>query len=152
MADQKEPFVPRGDRPEVKINADAPIRDLTVRDLGAILGEHAILIAKRFKDLKHEKWEHPKIEKIEKWEHPKWEKHEKWEHPKIEKLEKWENIKREKLEKIEIDVFHKEPDSIPDPTTGLGPDPITQLVAAVSRLEEHVKSLDAQVQELRQKK
>lgn len=148
MADEKEPFVPRGDRPEVKINADAPIRDLTVRDLGAILGEHATLTLKRFKDLKHEKWEHPKWEKFEKWEHPKWEKHEKF-----EKWEKWEQIKREKIEKIEIDVFHKEvPEGPPDPTGGFGPDPIERLVSAVSRLEEHVKKLDAQVQELRQKK
>lgn len=147
MASDNEPFVSKGDRPEVNIKPEQKIAELSVRDLGTLLGEHATLTIKRWKELKHEKWEHPKIEKLEKWEHPKWEKFEKF-----EKLEKWENIKREKIEKIEIDVFQKEPPEIgPDPTGGLGPDPIERLVAAVSKLEEHVAKLDAQVAELKGK-
>lgn len=158
MANEKEPFVAKGDRPEVNIKPEQKIAELSVRDLGVLLGEHATLTLKRWKDLKLEKWEHPKLEKLEKWEHPKWEKQEKWEHPKwekpekFEKIEKLEHLKREKHEKIEIDVFQKnEPEIGPDPTGGLGPDPIERLVAAVSKLEEHVARLDAQVAELKAK-
>lgn len=147
MANEKEPFVSKGDRPEVNIKPDQRIAELSVRDLGALLGESAKLTLKRWKELKQEKWENPKIEKLEKWEHPKWEKIEKF-----EKLEKFENIKREKIEKIEIDIFEKEQfETGPDPTGGLGPDPIERLVAAVSKLEEHVTRLDAQVAELKGK-
>jgi hypothetical protein len=151
MANEKEPFVSQADRPEVALRPDARIAELTVRDLGALLGEHATLTLKRWKDLKHEKWEHPKFEKIEKWEHPKFEKIEKWEHPKIEKIEKWENLKHEKNEKIEIDIFRKDVvEQGPDPTGPIGdPNPIERLVNAVSRLEEHVAKLDAQIAELR---
>src|SRR5262245_32805287 len=159
MANEKEPFVSKGDRPEVAIKPDQKIAELSVRDLGTLLGEHATLTVKRWKDLKNEKWEHPKLEKLEKWEHPKWEKfekfekHEKIEKPeKLEKFEKIENIKHEKNEKLEIDIFQKEPPDIgPDPTGGLGPDPIERLVAAVSRLEDHVAKLDAQIAEIKGK-
>ena len=148
MANEKEPFVSQTDRPEVSIKPDARITELTVRDLGTLLGEHATLTVKRWKELKLEKWEHPKFEKFEKWEHPKFEKLEKF-----EKFEKWENIKHEKNEKLEIDIFRKHvPDLPPDPTGPIGdPNPIDKLVAAVSRLEEHVTKLDAQIAELRSK-
>lgn len=154
MANEKEPFVSQGDRPEVSLKPDAPISELTVRDLGALLGEQAKISVKHFKDIKLEKWEHPKHEKFEKFE-----KHEKWEHPKLEKhekfekLEKWENIKHEKNEKLEIDILQKlVPEGLPDPTGPIGdPGPIDKLVSAVSSLEEHVKQLDAQVKEIRGK-
>ena len=40
MADEsrKEPFVPQGDRPEVKLKPDTPLSELRVRDLAAIIG------------------------------------------------------------------------------------------------------------------
>jgi len=147
MADEKQPFVSGGDRPEVSLKPEARIVDLTVRDLGLLLGEHAKLSLKRWKDLKFEKWEHPKLEKFEKWEHPKFEKVEKF-----EKNEKWENIKREKNEKFEIDIFRKEvPEGLPDPTGPIGgdPGPIDALVKAVSTLQAQVGELDAQIKELR---
>jgi hypothetical protein len=159
MANEKEPFVSQGDRPEVSLKPESLISELTVRDLGALLGEHAKISIKHWKDIKLEKWEHPKLEKHEKWEHPKFEKHEKfekqekWEHPKHEKLEKWENIKHEKNEKLEIDIFQKRDfEGPPDPTGPIGdPGPIDRLVTAVSSLEEHVKQLDAQIKEIRGK-
>jgi hypothetical protein len=147
MANEKEPFVSKGDRPEVNIKPDQRIAELSVRDLGALLGEHATLILKRWKEFKQEKWEHPKIEKIEKWEHPKWEKIEKF-----EKYEKIEQIKREKNEKIEIDIYQiPQFEPRPDPTGPIGPDPIQQLVATVSKLGERVAALDAAVAELKGK-
>ncbi len=154
MANEKEPFVSQGDRPEVSLKPESLISELTVRDLGALLGEHAKISIKHWKDIKIEKWEHPKLEK-----HEKFEKHEKWEHPKFEKhekfekLEKWENIKHEKNEKLEIDIFQKRDfEGPPDPTGPIGdPGPIDRLVTAVSSLEEHVKQLDAQIKEIRGK-
>jgi hypothetical protein len=149
MADQKEPFVGQGDRPEVSLKPDAPISGLTVRDLGALLGEAAKVSLKYLKDVKYEKFE-----KVEKWEHPKYEKFEKWEHPKFEKVEKWEQIKYEKNEKLEIDIFRKvDPEGPPDPTRpGGDPDPIDRLISVVSRLEERVKHLENQVKEIGQTK
>ena len=34
----KQPFISKGDRPEVKISLDTPLSDLRVRELSAILG------------------------------------------------------------------------------------------------------------------
>jgi hypothetical protein len=148
MENPKEPFVGKSDRPEVTIKADTPISNLTVRDLGTLLHENTTVALKRFKELKNEKWEHPKIEKFEKYEHPKWEKFEKF-----EKHEKWENIKHEKLEKLEIDVLQKTvPDVIPDPRGAPGdPNPIEKLVAAVSQLEEQVGKLQGQIDQIKAK-
>ena len=36
--ESKERFVPKGDRPEVRINLNTPLGELRVRELGAILG------------------------------------------------------------------------------------------------------------------
>jgi len=127
MADQKEPFVGQGDRPEVSLKPDAPISGLTVRDLGALLGEAAKVSLKYLKDVKYEKFE---------------------------KVEKWEQIKYEKNEKLEIDIFRKvDPEGPPDPTRpGGDPDPIDRLISVVSRLEERVKHLENQVKEIGQTK
>lgn len=80
MDESKQAFVPPEDRPEVKLDPNAPISELRVRDLSAILGQ-AVLKKfdikepfKEFKDHKLEKFEIKefKFEKLEKLEHEKW--------------------------------------------------------------------------------
>jgi len=80
MDESKQAFVPPEDRPEVKLDPNAPISELRVRDLSAILGQ-AVLKKfdikepfKEFKDHKLEKFEIKefKLEKFEKLEHEKW--------------------------------------------------------------------------------
>src|SRR3954469_25778955 len=109
----KEPFVAAEDRPEVRINLDTPITDLSVRDLSAILGFMAgknpnfevgktpikDFFDKDFPEVAKDWLKEIKPEKIEKPEKPeKLEKNEK--HEKNEKLEKRE-IKEVKAEKLE---------------------------------------------------
>ncbi len=153
----KQPFVPERDRPEVKLKPDAPISELRVRDLAAILGAFAAKTpfevgktslkdffdkpfpeeAKDFiKEIKPEKLEKSEIKEY------KGEKHEKFE--KREKLEKPE-IKEAKNEKLEQEpVF--------DPGRPIGPDPrIDHLIQAVSGLATQVGQLANQVDELRKK-
>jgi len=162
-AGPKQPFVPKEDRPEVKISLDTPLNELHVRELGAILGFLATKdpnfevgktslkdffdkdfpeVAKDWiKDSKSEKVEKPeKPEKIEKNE--KFEKDEK--HEKIEKREKSE-FKDLKAEKIERDgVF--------EPTGPLEGDPLVQqVIQAVAGLTRQVSELANQVEALRKK-
>jgi hypothetical protein len=66
MDESKQAFVPPEDRPEVKLDPNAPISELRVRDLSAILGQ-AVLKKFEIKEFKFEK-----IEKFEKLEHEKW--------------------------------------------------------------------------------
>jgi hypothetical protein len=159
----KEPFVPKEDRPEVRIKPDSPIGELRVRDLAAILG--AVIgggggktpfevgktdlkdffdkdfpeVAKDFlKEVKSEKFEKPEIKEVKEIK----DKPEKFE--KREKLEKPENkeLKFEKFEHGEVPVATERP----------GPDPrIDQLIAAVSGLTRHVGALANQVEELKKK-
>jgi hypothetical protein len=119
--EHREPFVSQGDRPEVRLDPEAPLSELRVRDLAAILGPMAgknpnfevgktglkdffdkpspDVVKDPFKEGKSEKFE--KSEKLEKNE--KNEKNEKIEKPeKNEKFEKSEkNEKNEKIEKPE---------------------------------------------------
>src|SRR3954451_4057666 len=157
----KEPFVAAEDRPEVRINLDTPITDLSVRDLSAILGfmtgknpnfevgktpikdffdKHFPEVAKDWlKEIKPEKIEKPeKPEKVEKNEKP--EKDEK--HEKHEKLEKRE-IKEVKAEKLEHDgVF--DPTAVPDPR-------IEHIIQAVAGLAAQVEKLTNQLNELQKR-
>ncbi len=153
-ATPRQPFVPKEDRPEVKISLDTPVKDLRVRELSAILGYFAEkdpnfevgktpikdffdkdfpeVIKDWVKDTKGEKLEKPeKLEKNEKLE-------------KVEKYEKSEfkEIKNEKLEREP--VF--DPGRIP------GPDPrMEQVIVAVAGLTKQVSHLANQVEELRKK-
>jgi hypothetical protein len=43
MAETKEPFISQSDRPDVKIDPDKRVGELTVRDLRTILGDVAVL-------------------------------------------------------------------------------------------------------------
>jgi hypothetical protein len=168
--ESKEPFVSAEDRPEVQINLDTPLTELTVRDLSAVLGFVAgknpnfevgktslkDFFDKDFPEVAKDWLKEIKIEKVEKPEKPeKFEKNEKLE--KQEKLEKKENEKHEKneklekretkdlkLEKIETDGVFEE--RIP------GPDPrMDQIVAAVAGLTKQVGQLADQVKELRER-
>src|SRR5262245_34984271 len=122
---EKEPFVPRSDRPDLPAPPapDQRIVDLQVRDLDVLLQHDFVRksLALELKHLKFEKWEHPKWEKIEKWEHPKWEKIEKWEHEPVQT------------------GFEPGPDPGPiDPR-------IDQLIAAVTSLTKEVEAIKARL-------
>jgi hypothetical protein len=161
----KEPFVPKEDRPEVKISLDTPLSELRVRELGTILG---FMVGKNpnfevgktplkdffdkdfpevakdwLKDIKIEKIEKPeKPEKLEKYEKPEKDKHEKPE--KHEKFEKHE-VKELKVEKLERDAVF-------EPTFPPGPDPtINQVIQVLSGLTKQVSQLANQVEELSKK-
>jgi hypothetical protein len=58
MAKPKEPFIGQGDRPDVKIDPDKSVSDLTVRDLQSILGvsDRIIIKDKKDKDLDKYSW------------------------------------------------------------------------------------------------
>jgi hypothetical protein len=151
----REPFVSQGDRPEVRLDPDAPLSELRVRDLAAILGPMAGKnpnfevgktplkdffdkpspeVAKDFlKEIKFEKFEKPeKREKFEKNE-------------KIEKPEKSE-IKEAKFEKFETG------ESVFDPGTLPGPDPrLDQVIQAVTGMNNQVSQLADQVAELQRR-
>jgi hypothetical protein len=151
----REPFVSQGDRPEVRLDPDAPLSELRVRDLAAILGPMASknpnfevgkgplkdFFDKPSPEVAKDFLKEIKIEKIEKPEKPeKFEKNEKFEKP--EKSE----IKEAKFEKIEIDgtVF--------DPARQPGPDPrLDQVIQAVTGMSNQVSQLTDQVAELQRR-
>jgi hypothetical protein len=144
----KEPFVPREDRPAVRISLDTPLSELRVRELSAILGFMAAknpnfevgktplkdFFDKDFPEVAKDWLKEIKIEKIEKPEKPeKFEKNEKFEKP--EKIEK--------IEAAEVAV---------DPRHVIGPDPrMEQIIQAVAGLTKQVARLANQVEELRKK-
>ena len=132
--ERREPFVSQGDRPEVRLDPDAPLSELRVRDLAAILGPMAgknpnfevgktplkDFFDKPFSEETKDFIKEIKIEKVEKPE--KVEKNEKF--GKFEKIEKREikGVKHEKLEIAEGGV---------DPTALPGPDPrLDQVIQA----------------------
>ena len=160
--ESKEPFVPKGDRPEVRINLNTPLGELRVRELGAILGFMAgknpnfevgktslkDFFDKDFPEVAKDWLKEAKTEKLEKPEKPeKFEKNEKLEkNEKQEKNEKHEKreLKEIKVEKLEIDgVFEQ---------GSVGPDPrLEQVIQAVGGLTKQVSILANQVEELRKK-
>jgi hypothetical protein len=133
MDEQKQAFVPPEDRPEVKLDPNAPISELRVRDLSAILGQ-AVLKKfdikepfKEFKDHKLEKFEikefkFEKIEKFEKLEHEKWWPDKHFEPPKF-----------------------NEGGPVIDPTIG---DTLGKLVQSVSGLTAQVDAIGKRVEAL----
>ena len=161
--ESKQPFVSKGDRPEVRINLDTPLNQLRVRELSAILGFLAgknpnfevgktslkDFFDKPFPEVAKDWLKELKIEKIEKPEKPeKFEKNEKFEKP--EKFEK--NEKFEKPEVKEVKVEKLENDGVFDPGRLVGPDPrMEQVIQAVTGLTRQVGQLANQVEELRKK-
>ena len=159
--EQREPFVSEGDRPEVRLDPDAPLSELRVRDLAAILGPAAgknpnfevgktglkDFFDKPFPEVAKDWNKELKIEKVEKPEKPeKFEKREKFEkNEKIEKPEKSE-IKEAKFEKLETGEGGF------DPGTPPGPDPrLDQVIQAVTGMNEQVGQLADQVSELQRR-
>jgi hypothetical protein len=129
----KEPFVGSGDRPESKLNPDTPLSELRVRDLATLLGSQGQAVIKKPELLKEFKFE--KYEKFEKWEHKyeKWEiKYEKWEH----KHEPWEYVTKQT------------PEGIPDPTQGVGPDPLGEIIKAVTGLQAQVNAMNERLNDM----
>jgi len=148
----REPFVSQEDRPEVRLDPNAPLSELRVRDLAAILGPMAgknpnFEVGKTgVKDF----FDKPSPEVAKDWlKEIKTEKVEKPEKPeKFEKNEKFEKreIKEVKNEKLEI----AEPGF--DPTTLPGPDPRhEQVIEAVTGMNNQVSQLADQVAELQRR-
>ena len=151
----KEPFVPQGDRPEVKIDLDTPLSDLRVRELSAILGfvtgknanfevgktSLKDFFDKPFPEVAKDWVKEIKTEKVEKWE--KLEKNEKLEKPERKELK---HEKLEKVEKLENDGLVLERPDLP------GPDPrMEQIVQVMAGLTEQVGRLSNQVDALEKK-
>lgn len=145
----REPFVAQGDRPELRIKLDAPIAELRVRDLAAIL---RLGSRKDFWDgkdwLKDDfdggiKWWKEKEKDKEKEKEKDKEKEK--EKEKFEKPEKPE-IKEVKAEKLETDgVF--EPRFVP------APDPrLDQVIRSLAGLTERVTQLADQVEQLKKER
>lgn len=137
-----EPFVGQGDRPEVRLNPDAPISELRVRDLATILGLGSRKDFWDGKDWQKDDFDGPINPKP--WKEGKEYKDFKEWKEKPEKLEKRE-IKELKLEKIESDgVF--------DPGTGIGPDPrIEKIIQGLSGLSARVGELANQIEEMKKR-
>jgi hypothetical protein len=146
----RKPFVAQSDRPEVRIKLDAPISELRVRDLAAIL---RLGSQKDFWDgkdwLKDDfdggiKWWKEK-EKDKDKEKDKEKEKDKDKREKTEKLEKHE-IKEVKAEKLENDgVFEPTPFPRPDPQ-------IDGVIRALAGLSERVSQLADQVEELKKQR
>jgi hypothetical protein len=143
----RKPFVAQGDRPEVRIKLDAPVSELKVRDLAAIL---RLGSQKDFWDgkdwLKDDfdggiKWwkekEKDKDKEKEKEKPEKQEKHEKHEKPEIKEV---------KAEKVESDgVFTPGPYPRPDPQ-------LDQIMRTLVGLNERVSQLADQLEELKKQR
>ena len=165
--EQREPFVSEGDRPEVRLDPDAPLSELRVRDLAAILGPAAgknpnfevgktglkDFFDKPFPEVAKDWNKELKIEKVEKPEKPeKFEKNEKFE--KREKFEKNEKIEKPEKSEIKEAKFEKleTGEGGFDPGTPPGPDPrLDQVIQAVTGMNEQVSQLADQVAELQRR-
>lgn len=135
--EEKEPFIGAADRPNVELNPDQPIAQLTVRQFSSLLGTslQAKAIAVEYKRLKPEIKE-IKIEKFEKFE-------------KFE-IKEFKIEKFEKNEKIEIEVDKRVPE-IPGPGPEIFDDPrFKQLIDVISQLNRTVQTLDERVKKLEQ--
>jgi hypothetical protein len=127
----KRAFITKQDRPEVRIDLNKSVAELSVRDLSEILSKNILKVIKDSHKEKFEKLEHKEL--------------------KIEKIESKE-LKLEKLEKIENEqgpkrIWEQGPDPKggsfePGPELG-GWDPVTidTLVKEVAKLQQVVADL-----------
>jgi hypothetical protein len=147
MADEKEKtsreaFVGKGDRPEVRLNPDAPISELRVRDLATILGLGSRKDFWDGKDWQKDDFDGPFDPKP--WKEGKEFKDFKEWKEKPEKLEKRE-IKEVKSEKLEVDERF-------DPGIGPRVQPrIEQIMQGLAGLSARVSELANQVEELKKR-
>jgi len=141
----REPYIGQADRPEVRISPDAPIGELRVRDLVAIL---RLGTGKDFIDGKD--WQKDDFDGGIKW----WDKKDKDWKDKPEKLEKNEKIEKpEKPEIKELKLEKIESDGVFDPRRPPRPDPrLDQLIRALAGLTEKVSQLADQIEELKKRK
>jgi len=144
----RKPFVAQGDRPELRIKLDAPLSELKVRDLAAIL---RLGSQKDFWDgkdwLKDDfdggiKWWKEKEKDKDKEKEKDKDKEKEKDKEKHEKPE----IKEIKAEKVETDgVFSPGPFPRPDPQ-------LDQIVRALVGLNERVGQLADQLEELKKQR
>ena len=143
----REPFVAQEDRPEVRIKMDAPISELRVRDLAAILHLGS---RKDFWDGKD--WQKDDFDGGIKW----WKEKEKDKDKEKEKDKDKEKEKdKEKIEKPEIKEVKAEKlenDGVFDPR-GSWPDPrLDQVIRSIAGLSEQVSQLADQVEQLKKER
>lgn len=120
----REPFVSQGDRPEVRLDPDAPLSELRVRDLAAILGPMAG---------KNPNFEVGKTGLKDFFDKPS---------PEVAK----DFLKEVKSEKLEIAETGFDPTALP------GPDPrLDQVIQAVTGMNTQVSQLADQVAELQRR-
>jgi hypothetical protein len=143
----RKPFVAQSDRPEVRIKLDAPLGELRVRDLAAIL---RLGSQKDFWDGKD--WLKDDFDGGIKW----WKEKEKDKDKEKEKDKDKEKEKREKIEKLEIKEVKAEKlenDGVFEPTPFPRPDPrIDEVIRALAGLTERVSQLADQVEELKKQR
>lgn len=138
---EKEPFIGATDRADVGLKPDAPITQLTVRDLSSLLKDVITIKKSEIKDFKDHKFE------IKEHKHEKFEIKELKHEIKDHKFEKFE-----KNEKLEIEVDQKRaPDNIPDPRDIFEDPRFKQLIASVSQLADSVKTLNERIVRLENK-
>lgn len=141
---EKAPFVPKADRPDVKIKSDTPLNTLSVRDLVSILGQ--LGTGKDFWDGKD--WQKDDFDGTNKaWKEGKEIKDKDKEKEKDKDFkdhkEKRE-IKEIKAEKIEHDGVIEPGPSIPDPR-------IDQLIRALTGMSSRIDQLADQIEALKKK-
>jgi hypothetical protein len=146
---RKQSFIPKADRPELKLKSDTPISGLTIRDLVTILGR--LGTRKDFWDGKD--WQKDDFDGGIKWKDVKEFKDDKEfkegkeikEKEKDKEYKEKREIKELKLEKIETDgVFEHQP---------IGPDPrLEQVIRALSGMSAKVDQLADQVEALKKSK
>ena len=138
----KQPFVAKGDRPDVKLRSDTPISALTVRDLVTLLGQ--LGTGKDFvdgKDWQKDDFDGPKWKDIKETKEVK-DKDKEFKEFK-EGKEKRE-IKELKVEKIEVDgVFEQTPQIDPR---------LEQVIRALTGLSAKVDQLADQIDALKKGK
>jgi len=141
---RKQSFIPKADRPELKLKSDTPISGLTIRDLVTILGQ--LGTRKDFWDGKD--WQKDDFDGGNKWKDVKEFKDGKEVKDKDKELKEHKEhkekreIKELKVEKIETDgVFEQNP---------IEPDPrLEQVIRAVSGMTAKVDQLADQVEALK---
>lgn len=138
----KQPFVSKADRPEVKIKSDTPLNQLNVRELVSILGQ--LGTGKDFWDGKD--WQKDDFDGQNKpWKEGKEIKDKDKEKEKDFKEHKDKReIKEIKAEKIEHDGVIEPGPHIPDPR-------IDQLIRALTGMSSRIDQLADQIEALKKK-
>ena len=144
----KQPYVSEEDRPELRLKADTPLSDLTVRDLAVILrlGQ----TGKQFWD--GEDWQKADFDgplQPKDWKEDKEFKETK-EFKDHKEKDKEKEKDKDKREGKELKIEKLESDGVFDPGALRRPDPrMDQVIQALSGLTDRVAQLADQVEELK---